>query len=283
MPNIPYDMAQHDLDINNVSPAPVRVLELRSVEGVGGGPDKTILLGAALSNPFRTQITVCYMYDRAQPPDGVLQRTSSLGVTVVTVPEQRPFQLSTWRRLRQIVRDLGIQIVHSHDYKTDFYAWALSHVERVIPLATAHGFTGCAIRERWLYYPADRRILCRFPAVVAVSTELRDHLIRSGVAPSRLHVILNGVDHRSHVRRADQVASARTYFDLRPQHIALGTVGRLERQKRFDVLIESVARLQPRYPHLRVLVAGTGTQRANTAGTCPASRCGPRCAFVGTC
>ena len=38
---------------------PIRVLELRSVRGTGGGPEKTILAGAALSDPARYAITRC--------------------------------------------------------------------------------------------------------------------------------------------------------------------------------------------------------------------------------
>ena len=42
---------------------PIRVLELRSVRGTGGGPEKTILFGAARSDPARVSVTVCYIRD----------------------------------------------------------------------------------------------------------------------------------------------------------------------------------------------------------------------------
>jgi hypothetical protein len=35
---------------------PIRILELRCVQGTGGGPDKTILLGAAQSDPNRPKV-----------------------------------------------------------------------------------------------------------------------------------------------------------------------------------------------------------------------------------
>jgi hypothetical protein len=47
---------------------------------------------------------------------------------------------SIWPALRQLVRGRNIQIVHSHDYKTNFYARLLSKVEPVVPLATLHGY-----------------------------------------------------------------------------------------------------------------------------------------------
>jgi len=42
---------------------PIRILELRSVRGTGGGPEKTIILGAMMSDP-RYHVTVCYLRDQ---------------------------------------------------------------------------------------------------------------------------------------------------------------------------------------------------------------------------
>ena len=43
---------------------PIRILELRSVRGTGGGPEKTILLGTAATDPDRFAISVCYLRDQ---------------------------------------------------------------------------------------------------------------------------------------------------------------------------------------------------------------------------
>ena len=42
---------------------PLNVLEIRSVRGTGGGPEKTILVGAAQADPSRYRVTVCYIRD----------------------------------------------------------------------------------------------------------------------------------------------------------------------------------------------------------------------------
>ena len=42
---------------------PIRILELRSVRGTGGGPEKTILQGAARTDSRRFAVTVCYLRD----------------------------------------------------------------------------------------------------------------------------------------------------------------------------------------------------------------------------
>ena len=65
--------------------APIRVLELRSVRGTGGGPEKTIMLGAAQADPREFAVTVCYIRDQrdaALPsPTGTENLRSDHGVT----------------------------------------------------------------------------------------------------------------------------------------------------------------------------------------------------------
>ena len=48
---------------------------------------------------------------------------------------------------------------------------------------------------------------------------------------------------------------------LVPGEIALGGVGRVERQKRFDVLLQALALLLPRRPEVRLFIVGEGTLR----------------------
>ena len=57
---------------------PIRVLELRSVWGTGGGPEKTILLGTARTDPRRFAVTVCYLRDRRDPVFGIDNRAGGL-------------------------------------------------------------------------------------------------------------------------------------------------------------------------------------------------------------
>ena len=173
----------------------VHVLELRSVRGTGGGPEKTILLGAAQAGPG-VAVTVCYLRDARDPVFGIDRRASAAGVDYVEVRERHSLDPSIWRPLRDLVRDAAIDIVHAHEYKTDLLAWLLSRSTGAVPLATAHGWTGHSRRERLVYYPADKRVLRRFPVVVAVSSEVKADLVAHGCRPERVRVLLNGIDHR---------------------------------------------------------------------------------------
>jgi glycosyltransferase involved in cell wall biosynthesis len=252
-------VALHDA---RVPTRPVRVLELRSVRGLGGGPEKTILTGAAVTDPARISIVVCYIRDERDRCFDIDRRASELGVDYQEITERHSLDPAVWAKLRALVRARQIDIVHSHDYKTDLLAYLLGKYEGVIPLATAHGWSGHSRREQWLYYPLDKKILAGFPRVIAVSDGLRRTLIAAGVPVERIDVVLNGIDHVSFRRDPARVAAARARFGVLEGDITIGGVGRLEWLKRFDLLVDVCARLQQEFPHVRLLLAGEGSARA---------------------
>jgi len=256
--------------------APLRILELRSVWGTGGGPEKTILLGTARTDRERYRITVCYLREEGDRLYRIDERARELGVDYVEVRERHPFDPRIWRSLKEIVRDRRIQVVHAHDYKTNALAWMLSKRLGVKIMSTAHGYTGESRKERF-YYAIDKRVLARFPRVIAVSEELRDELVRKGSRPERVTTILNAIDPDRFRYDPARRAACRAQFGIPEDAIALGSVGRVEVQKRFDIQVDLMRRLREEGRAVQLLVAGTGSrmpslerriEEAGLQGTC---------------
>ena len=241
---------------------PIRVLEFRSVRGTGGGPEKTILRGATLADPARSQVTVCYLRDDRDTCFGVTERPERAGVDYLEIRERHSFDPSVWPKLRKLIAEREIDIVHAHDYKTNFLTLLLGQTGAVTPLSTVHGWTGHSFRERMCYYPADKRILGRFPKVIAVSSEIGRELIRNGASPHAVTTVLNGIDHQQFVRTRGREADIRRSFGFTPADVVLGAVGRLEPQKRFDILLDTFARLHHRRPETRLVIVGDGSSKA---------------------
>jgi glycosyltransferase involved in cell wall biosynthesis len=258
---------------------PIRVLELRSVRGTGGGPEKTILAGAARTNRARAAVTVCYLRDERDSVFAIDGRAADLDVEYVEVRERHSFDPSVWRPLVDIVRSRAIEIVHAHDYKTDVIALALAHATGAIPLSTAHGWIHDSWRERRIYAPADRWLLRWYPRVIAVSDVIRTTLVSCGVKAERITTLLNGIDPLRFWRNPAHVAEARRELGLEPGQLAIGAVGRLEPVKRFDVLLEAVARLQQQAQPPRLFIVGDGSLRATLGAL--ATKLGVDASFLG--
>jgi glycosyltransferase involved in cell wall biosynthesis len=259
----------------------IAVLELRSVRGTGGGPEKTILLGAERSDRDRFAVTVCYVRDLRDDVFKIDERARAMGVDYVEVTEQHSFDPGIWSKLTALVRDRRIDVVHSHDYKTDMLALLLAHRHGVIPLSTAHGWTGQSGRERYLYYPIEKRLLARFPRVIAVSTDIRDELVRHGTSSDRVRVVLNAIDAAAFRRVDDRRDAVRKALGYDSTHVVVGAVGRLERQKRFDLLLEAFAALASQSSHLRLVIVGDGSLRNELDAGASALGIADRCQFLG--
>jgi glycosyltransferase involved in cell wall biosynthesis len=257
------------------------ILELRSVRGTGGGPEKTILLGTERTDRTRFAVTVCYLRDLRDPIFGIDERARRMDIDYVEVKERHSFDPRIWTPLANLVRERRIDIVHSHDYKTDLLAWLLARRLRVIPLSTAHGWTGQSPRERWVYYPAGKRLLARFPRVIAVSSDIRRELVRHGQREDRVTVILNGIDPDAFRRDAFRRAGVRREIGVGAEDVVIGAVGRLERQKRFDLLLEAFMPLVRARPHLRLVIVGDGSLKSDLAARVAALGLGTSCILLG--
>ena len=260
---------------------PLRILELRSVRGVGGGPEKTILLGSARSDPRRFAVTVCYIRDVRDTLFTLDRAAAQLPVDYVEIRERHSFDRGIWAPLRQLIRDRRIDIVHAHDYKTDFLAFGLARVEPILPLSTVHGWSGVSPRERLIYYPADRLLLRRFPAVIAVSSPIRERLIGAGVPAGRVTTVLNGIDPHTFRRRHEDDARMRAELKVPTAAVVIGAIGRLEREKRFDLLLDAVAQLGGLRPALRLVIVGDGSLHARLVAQAQALGIADLCVFTG--
>ena len=188
--------------------APIRILELRSVRGTGGGPEKTILLGAAQADagrirksPSATSATC------ATRCSASMRAPRALGIDYVEIRERHSFDPSVWPALRRLVRERAIDIVHAHDYKTNLLAWLLHRWDGVRVLATAHGWTGHSLTRAALLLPgrqaAARAISARRRGVERYQDELMRARRRARARrPSSSTASIIDAFHRDGARRA---------------------------------------------------------------------------------
>ena len=231
---------------------------MRSVRGTGGGPEKTILLGAARSDPSEYDVTVCYIRDQRDQIFGPQTKAKGLPIDYREIFEKNSFDPFIWPQIRALIREKKIDIIHAHDYKTDLLTLLLAKKDKAIPLSTAHGWTGHSKREQ-VYYRADKMLLKLFPKVIAVSSEIRNELIKHGIAHNKAKVILNGIDPQAFKKIPGQCENADQRLGLPSNKIIIGSVGRLEPQKNFDLLMEVFSELRKCHDNIFLAIAGDGS------------------------
>ena len=162
------------------------------------------------------------------------------------------------RRLRSTLTGLSRAVVHSHGYKPDILLSALRIPRRLVCMATCHSWYSQTAKMRaaeWL----DKRVLRSFDHVIAVSQEILQDLLASGMPASQLSRINNGITPaaedplkaRSDIRRE---------FSVQPEEKLIVQIGRLAYSKCNHLLIEALAEL-PAPLRPRVLLVGDGDRR----------------------
>jgi glycosyltransferase involved in cell wall biosynthesis len=179
--------------------------------------------------------------------------------TLHIAPPMSRWSLVRPARLARYLAAVAPDVVHSHSgvwYKA-VCAARLAGVCSVVH--TEHGRPPDGRLGRWL----DRRAARMTDAVVAVSEPLRCYLAQRLRRPLQsLAVIPNGVDTSEFARRSPSGALHRE-LGLPAGQPIVGSVGRLEPVKGYEIVVEAFGRLRTSVPGVdaALVIAGEGSMR----------------------
>jgi glycosyltransferase involved in cell wall biosynthesis len=161
----------------------------------------------------------------------------------------RSWSSCAWSRAR---------VVHVHDGRSALLGWLLARKRNVIFVRTQHFvLSASATRTGWngaISRSVHRLVNRRVDGWIAVSEAVKELALARGEMRDRpVRVIAAGVN----LPPADVVAHARV--SRAGQSVPMvASAGRLEDERRFDVLLEAIARVHERGLECQVIIAGSG-------------------------
>ena len=233
---------------------PPVVFDTRVVTGSGGGPDKTILNSPRFLDPHYRMLCG-YLHPPNDPGFADLRaKAARYHAPLVSIPDRGPWDWRVVSGLLSVCRREKVRIYHGHDYKTNALGLLLA---RFWPDAAGDhpARLGPPHRPHAAVLPIDRWTLPRYERVISVSQDLHDAALGAGVPADRAVLLENGIDVEDY-RRRRTAPEAKAALGL-PPDLLVGACGRLEKEKAFDVLIRSVAKL----PGVRLRILGEGGDR----------------------
>src|SRR5262249_14995830 len=138
-------------------------------------------------------------------------------------------------------------VLHSHFFWSDALGALVAAATGVRVISTRHE-TGS-----WMRGPhkrLERLVYRRFERILCVSEAVRRSLVERGVPEAKLAVVPPGVGAET------------TPVAAGPGPRRVLSVGRLERVKGHDVLIDAFARVAARVPAVELVIVGDGAERA---------------------
>jgi glycosyltransferase involved in cell wall biosynthesis len=238
--------------------APLRVLHLRSSCGFYGA--EQVILSLATHQPDLGVDPV--IMDFRRPGDGegpFLRAVAEQGRRAVPLHCRGRFDLRAVRALRELALSRRIDVFHGHDYKANCYGYLALRRLPVALVATNHLWDRRGIKLA-LYQRLDAHVMRRFNRIIAVASPVSESMVRRRIPASRITVIPNGLN-TAVARSTSGSASLLQSLGVPKGRRVLGTVGRLEPQKGYDLLLKAMARLLTTRDRLHLVIIGEGTQR----------------------
>ena len=212
----------------------------------------------------------------ARGEDSMAFVADGLGVDVERVEELQR-EISPLRdvfamvRLARIIRRVRPHILHTHTAKAGAigrFAALLAGDAR--PPIIVHTFHGHVLRGyfgplRSRMFAALERVLARSTTcLVAVSPQVRDDLVRLGVAPEEKFIVIRlGIELEDRVDSdTDGRAETRRLLGIPSEAFTVGWIGRMTGIKRTDDVLLAFKRLRARGVDARLCMVGDGPDRA---------------------
>ncbi|HEX5996408.1 MAG TPA: glycosyltransferase [Jiangellales bacterium] len=253
----------------------MKVLHVITGLGVGGAE----LQLRSLLRHTRHDADVITLYN----PGPVATMIESDGVPVRNLGMTRNTELSALARLYRLIRARRYDVVHAHLYRSQIYGRLAARLARTpVVLTTEHSIGETHLERRRmttgvraLYLTTDR---CSH-ATIAVSDTVRDRLVKWGVPARKISVIPNGLELDRVAFDPDARVRIRQELSIAQDSQVIGVLGRLDPNKRFDLVIEAAGPLLT--DGRRLLIVGDGDDRERLEKV--AARCGvtDRVVFAG--
>lgn len=250
---------------------------LHVITGLGVGGAELQLRSILQHSRHRSEVVTLYN------PGPVADMMSGDGVRVRDLGMQSNTEVTALFRLRRMIRDGGYDVVHTHLYRSQIYgriAAKLAGTPVVVTTEHSIGETHLERRPmtrgvRALYLGTDR--LCH--ATISVSDMVSERLVRWGVPERKITMIPNGLDFDRVAFDAAARGRIRDEFGVGPDAYVIGVLGRLDPNKRFDLVIEAAAPLLT--DGVRLMIVGKGDEGERLAAAARAHGVADQVIFTG--
>lgn len=253
----------------------MKILHLRASPFLGS-PEKMILGQCWYAQRDGDAYVVAVFDEQSGERNDLIEGIRSIGGEADRLqPRMRSF-LPTLFRLLRLARKHRVDVVCTHDYKSNFFGLLAGLFLRVPLVTVFHGRTSHD-RKIQFYERLDDLLLRFFDRVIAVSQDTQRKLEKTGLKRNKIHVIHNGVE----VLGDTVEEGIRREFSIDAGDQMILFAGRLSREKGLSVLLDAAAQVVQSFPRAMLLVVGDGPEAASLQAQARALKLERRVRFTG--
>jgi glycosyltransferase involved in cell wall biosynthesis len=228
----------------------MRILHL--VENLNMGGAERVVIDLVREQQRRGhEVQVVCLFERGT----LASELDEAGVSVIPLYKTPGPSVTLLRRLRRLIRDHRIEVLHSHNAMAHYYGVAASVGIGVVRINTRHGMGTLLAnrRQRWLY----RLSMVFTHAACFVCEAARNQFVADGRVPAaRARVVYNGIP--ASLLDVRSSGALREELGLSADATLIMTVGRLNPAKNHPLLLTAFRALAAQQPNLHLVVVGDG-------------------------
>lgn len=235
----------------------IRVLQGIRQGKVGGGESVLLSLVENIDKEIFEPVVLSFT-------DGpMVEQLKAMNIPVHIIHTEKPFDISVWKKVRKLIRDERIDIVHAHGTRANSNMFWATRKEGLPLIYTCHGWSfhqdQHSLKRKIRIW--GERILTRKATVnICVSNANKKEGIALFGKSFDPVVIQNSIDGRK-FDPDREYKDVRKEFGIDRSEILLGFIARFTWQKQPLVLINAFADALKEVPEVRLLLVGDGEQK----------------------
>jgi glycosyltransferase involved in cell wall biosynthesis len=240
-----------------------RVLHLIDSEGIYGAERVLLQLLPVLRSMDIDVVLGCLSPEGSQGIE-LGARMKEKGVPIILFDERRKISLRGLRAIYCVMRECNFDMLHTHGYKATVMGGIAAIFAGKPFITTYHAMANQSDLPKMsgkIYKIVEDVFIRRARMVIAVSKMIKEELIVRGVPEERIRVIYNGIEDIFAGERGKDTKIDEE--DMFCPHLV--SVGRLVKLKRFDLVLDAIARLKDVLPRIGFSIAGDGPLREQLA------------------
>ncbi|WP_266361944.1 glycosyltransferase family 4 protein [Tellurirhabdus rosea] len=231
----------------------IKVLETIRQGKIGGGESHVLTLVSNLDKRRFEPVVLSFT-------DGpMVEQLTDMGIRVHVIPSSHGFDLTTWTKVRKLIRDEQIDLVHAHGTRALTNVCYACRKENVPLVYTVHGWSFHDSLSAPVYYArmiAEGWLAAKTQKNICVS-EANLQFGKEHIAGFEAEVIYNGIDlNRFNPKRA--LTDIRKEYGIASDQPVIGFIARMTVQKDPVSMVEAFAQVAARHPRAMLLMIGSG-------------------------
>jgi glycosyltransferase involved in cell wall biosynthesis len=236
---------------------------------LGGAQENTLLTVDDQQHLWRDDVTL--ITGPAIGPEGsLIERAHARQLDLRIVPELRREihpgrDWRSYRRIVELLREIGPQIVHTHSSKAGILGRAAAHRLGMPVVHTIHGSPFHPFQSQFVYEvyrQAEKWAAKRCDRLISVCDAMTLQYVAAGIAPrDKFTTVYSGMDVEPFLNSSRPRADVRRQLGFSPEQIVIGKVARLFELKGHADVIEAARRVVAQNDKVRFLFVGDGLLR----------------------